>query len=100
MQDLENIADPSQLILLLILGMRKHIQRKHPEQNIDSRNGYQDKITKLMERSYQNREYSSANFIDEEKPNSFGANNYSNQIKNEGVGGKVKGLCQVRLLSF
>ena len=43
--------------------MRKHIQRKHPEQNINSTNGYQDKITKLMERSYQN-----ANYIDEEKP--------------------------------
>ena len=37
--------------------MRKHIQRKHPEQNIDSTNGYQDKITKLMERSYQNANY-------------------------------------------
>ena len=59
----EKMADSSQLIFSLILGMRKHIQRKHPEQNIDSTNGYQDKITKLMERSYQN-----ANYIDEEKP--------------------------------
>ena len=70
--------------------MRKHIQRKHSE-NMDSKKSYQDKIIKLMEMSYQNREYSSANCIDEEKPNSFGANNYSNQIQNEGVSGRVKG---------
>ena len=63
--------------------MRKHLQRKH-NQNMDSGKSYQDKITKLMEMSYQNREYSSANFI-EAKPN------FGNQVQNGGAGGKAKG---------